>query len=473
MEILSHPNQIRVGFQKREDTYSGLLSYIIYMNKGNKYGKEKSFNSWIDGSIPIQDINNEFLSGFVLNKTVSRHYRGSSGTAAFRIYHPNGYEFEISPVNFANICSNCDISSGEIMEPCTVAWDAAELVLIPKSFITQNLVSFNEIDVVSKISKKNKDVSINIQNKTFIPLKKLKAESIYLHENGREYFLSGNVKNKSSLLNSFNIVSMDEIGTIRSFFNKRNHNNNYQLFPFAIDCNQDTVIDENFMSKFISVINKPLSTMLKMPEHFLSLFIPFNKNVNIKQFDGSNFDKNIILSAAHKLKNRFIKYEREKEEIVLPLTISVNGIDYLLSLSFSNIMSNFNFSDEQKNILNKYNLSQCDFRMFGYTSLSLNFSSLTNTENFSIVSSNIFEEIRKNEQNQASFFKKIENISDNPLSLLSSISNMIHVEESEVHNVHKVNYEQLTQEFIGFLTDILKTTQQNKVNLDHFIIKMA
>lgn len=468
MQILSHPNQIRVGFQKRDDTYNGLLSYIIFMNGSSTYGKEKSFNKWIDGSIPIQDIPNDFKMGFVLNKTVSRqYYSSSSGVAAFRIYHPNGYEFEISPYNFANICSQCNISSGEIMEPCTLAWDGAELTLIPESFIKQNLVSFKEIDILAKLNKHNEKISQNIQSGTFIPVKKLKADTLYMHDNGREYFLSGNVKNKSSILNHHNFDLIDEQGTIRSFFNKGKDGNNYRLFPFAIDGKQDTIVDDDFMSHFVSIVNTPLSTVFKTPEHFLSIFLPFHQKINIKPYDGSASDKKILLDAANVLKNRFVAYDRDNEEYVLPLTISINNFDYLIALSFGNIMSNFNFSDAQKNILKKHNLTQCDYRMLSYRSLSLNFVSPSNNIQFSIVSLEVLAEIQKMERKQKSLFNQIAN---NPLNLIGNLSNIIKDEES--NNVRSINYEKTINQFIEFLNELMTTTPQNTPNLEHFIIKV-
>ena len=36
------PKRIKIGFQKREDTFTGKLSYIIYYDETNKLRKEKT-----------------------------------------------------------------------------------------------------------------------------------------------------------------------------------------------------------------------------------------------------------------------------------------------------------------------------------------------------------------------------------------------------------------------------------------------
>lgn len=40
------PKKLNVGFQKRDDTYTGLLGYVIYWDDKGKLRKEPSWNSW-------------------------------------------------------------------------------------------------------------------------------------------------------------------------------------------------------------------------------------------------------------------------------------------------------------------------------------------------------------------------------------------------------------------------------------------
>lgn len=42
------PKKINVGFQKRDDTYTGKLAYIIYYDETGKLRKETSWNGWRD-----------------------------------------------------------------------------------------------------------------------------------------------------------------------------------------------------------------------------------------------------------------------------------------------------------------------------------------------------------------------------------------------------------------------------------------
>ena len=40
------PDKIKVGYQKREGTYTGKLAYVIYYDEKGKLRKEASWNSW-------------------------------------------------------------------------------------------------------------------------------------------------------------------------------------------------------------------------------------------------------------------------------------------------------------------------------------------------------------------------------------------------------------------------------------------
>ena len=71
------PKTIKVGYQKRGDTYTGKLAYVIYTDDKGKLRKEKSWQGWRDGKIKPSDFDNEPTSGFVLNKGVGGGGRGS------------------------------------------------------------------------------------------------------------------------------------------------------------------------------------------------------------------------------------------------------------------------------------------------------------------------------------------------------------------------------------------------------------
>lgn len=46
------PTKINVGFQKRKDTYTGKLAYVIYFDEKGKLRKETSWQGWRDEGIP-------------------------------------------------------------------------------------------------------------------------------------------------------------------------------------------------------------------------------------------------------------------------------------------------------------------------------------------------------------------------------------------------------------------------------------
>lgn len=128
------PKKIKVGSNKRSDTYTGKLAYVIYYDEKGKLRKETSWNSWRDKSIDSEEYDNEPTSGFVLNKKVG-DYSGDWGNhrqAYCRIYDPRGFEFEITINNLLFILEHCTCCPGKGLEGDFVyGWDGKDLVLLP------------------------------------------------------------------------------------------------------------------------------------------------------------------------------------------------------------------------------------------------------------------------------------------------------------------------------------------------------
>jgi hypothetical protein len=145
------PEKIKVGFNHRNDTYTGKLAYVIYFDKKGKLRKETSWLSWCHlpedypgarksyyhdkdkKGIDPETINNVPTEGFVLNKTAGG---GSSGwhhrNKCVRIYDPRGFEFEITVENLLFILQHVDCSRGKGLEGEFVySWSGADLVLLP------------------------------------------------------------------------------------------------------------------------------------------------------------------------------------------------------------------------------------------------------------------------------------------------------------------------------------------------------
>ena len=142
------PKRIKVGFNNRDDTYTGKLAYVIYYDEKGKLRKETSWNSWRNKEIDSEEYDNEPMSGFVLNKKVG-DYSGDWGNhrqAYCRIYDPRGFEFEITVNNLLFILEHCTCYPGKGLEGDFVyGWDGKDLVLLPT-----NSPDYIEIEKYSK-----------------------------------------------------------------------------------------------------------------------------------------------------------------------------------------------------------------------------------------------------------------------------------------------------------------------------------
>lgn len=132
------PSRIRVGFNKRPDTYTGLLGYVIYYDTTGKLRKEKSFDSWRDSTIEPIEYDNVPTEGFVINKDVGGKRRSWShyGRAErVRVWDPRNHEFEISIENLLFILREGVCNPGKGLEGKFVyAWDknpSSPPVLLP------------------------------------------------------------------------------------------------------------------------------------------------------------------------------------------------------------------------------------------------------------------------------------------------------------------------------------------------------
>lgn len=135
---LNIPQQIVVGQQKRSDTYTGRLGYVIYKDEKGVLRKQTSWEGWRDNSIEPGYYENKPTEGFVLNRHGGGHshsrYSDYYGRAAFiRVYDPRDFEFEISLENLLFILRYADCSRGKGLEGNFVyAWQGKDLVLLPE-----------------------------------------------------------------------------------------------------------------------------------------------------------------------------------------------------------------------------------------------------------------------------------------------------------------------------------------------------
>lgn len=137
MDKLYIPAKLKVGFNNRKDTYTGKLAYVIYQDEKGKWRKETSWENWKDDKIETEFIDNEPISGFVINKGVGgarASYGWNARNEYIRVYDPRGFEFEISVPNLLFILQETSSLKGKGLEGEFVySWSGKELVLLPTS----------------------------------------------------------------------------------------------------------------------------------------------------------------------------------------------------------------------------------------------------------------------------------------------------------------------------------------------------
>ncbi len=177
------PKLCKAGFNKRTDTYSGKLAYVIYQDNKKVWRKETSWNGWIQK--PGQKVNagwnaktREYITetigedmaplefdniptaGFVLNRKVGGHSNGWNHRNTYcRVFDPRGFEFEIQVPNLLFILQEVESMPGKALSGEFVyAWDGKDLVLLPCS----------SHDYVES-QKFTESQSVKISAKTLIP----------------------------------------------------------------------------------------------------------------------------------------------------------------------------------------------------------------------------------------------------------------------------------------------------------------
>lgn len=151
--MLNIPEKIRVGYERRSDTYSGKLGYVIYY-RGKKLAKEQSWNNWIDKTLGYNDYDNVPTEGFVLNRSAGGYATGWNHRRTYiRVYDPRGFEIEISTENLLFILENCDCLKGKGLEGKFIySWDGKDLVLLP----------CNSVDYQDNMKRIKKTVAANL-----------------------------------------------------------------------------------------------------------------------------------------------------------------------------------------------------------------------------------------------------------------------------------------------------------------------
>lgn len=334
------PDEIRVGFNKRSDTFSGMLGFMIYRNKADgNYGWDKSFTGWIDKTIPEKMISNEFQTGFVINKGQKRfHHYG--GNVKIRVYHPEGFEFEIPLDNLAFLLHNCTIEKSEIQNKCIVAWEGSNPYLIPE--IMKDKVEIKKIQEAKK----------KLDERKFIPAASCRRFEFYETESGVEFNLGK--------LASYDIAVQDGLILLTSARGAQASlpisyfDNNLDMREKVFECivGSKKLKEAQVSEQIKSIVEKNKDLLnyvnpyygynrnynkkeifLKSAEHNFHIL---NNPMEIKELEGDTLS--ILKSAMNSLFN--IKYDKyDNKVIVIPKTIRIKEKDYYYLFSSQNMFN--------------------------------------------------------------------------------------------------------------------------------------
>lgn len=201
--MLFIPQNIKVGYNSRRDTYTGKLAYVIYYDEKGVLRKYNSWSSWMEKELGEDDFENIPTSGFVINRKVGGHSTGWNHRQTYaRVHDPRGFEIEINVQNLLYILDHCTSTKGKGLEGEFVyAWDGKDLLLLP---------------VDSPDYKKSKESCDALFNKKKITVKDLVIGNTYSTKNkgnrvylGRHKGINGEnyhvFYNENRLLNSMSL----------------------------------------------------------------------------------------------------------------------------------------------------------------------------------------------------------------------------------------------------------------------------
>lgn len=152
------PDTITVGFQKRDDTYTGKLAYIIYTDSKGVLRKEGSWQSWRDKKIEPITFKNTPQADFVLNKKVGGYRMDWNHRQTYvRVYDSRDFEFEITVPNLLFILQETSAIKGKGLDgECVYAWNGKDLFLLPTACKEyQECVNFTKAQA-KKVDKADK-----------------------------------------------------------------------------------------------------------------------------------------------------------------------------------------------------------------------------------------------------------------------------------------------------------------------------
>lgn len=216
------PEKINVGYQKRSNTYTQKLAYIIYFDEKGVLRKETSWQNWRDKDLANDIFENVPTEGFVLNKKVGDYVSSWNHRQAYvRVYDPRGFEFEITIENLLFILENATSSKGKGLEGEFIyGWSGKDLVLLPvESADYKSIVEYSE-----KVHRQFK-----------IGARTIKVGATYLTKSNEQWIYMGrfehydyNWKREVKLPNGEDYYSYNKENKKKFFFVSKNDDGTYR-----------------------------------------------------------------------------------------------------------------------------------------------------------------------------------------------------------------------------------------------------
>lgn len=386
------PNEIRYGLQNRSDTFTGKLGFMIYANKPNgTYGQQVSFDGWRDQKIAPKDIPNNYQTGFVLNKGhLNKYHFGAS--VKFRVFHPEGFEFEISLENLSLLIDYSEIHYGDIQLPCCIAWEGSNVYLLPQVSLN-NRFEVEHFDVLANKAKAEKRLNkINNSGKA-IPARSLTSGKIVEDATGNRFVISSPTKSNyhreeivpivvKETTDGFEITSSLGQGYHPSF----NENCGKVFYPLS---NIDTVISkeqENQFFKFVEKddLNKQEAKNLEILKS--QIVFQFHKNQNFVplQNDAQSIERFIQKICNNYDSKNLADYNNEKGKVfILDEMVKINDklFHVIIGHNYRLGYGSYPFEKRLKNLHDKLNNLKYYLYHNKYSRFDLFFAPVTGENN--------------------------------------------------------------------------------------------
>lgn len=293
MEKAIVPSEFKVGYNNRHDTYNGKLGYMIYANKADgTFGQQTSFDNWINKGMPVETLKNDYMLGFVLNKGMMNRYRFGA-SARFRVFHPHGFEFEISLENLSMILAYTTVSAGDINVPCRIGWVGKNCILMPKMDLGKAF-EIEEKNIGKEAEKQKEKEDKKKQEGKPIPLRSLIDGKIVENKNGERFYISKPTytNQKKELKQTFAYCRESELKDGEKLYNLvlQQDVKLQERFFYPLNGVTGKALTQEEVSGFYSFVEaKDLtSSEAKQYEYYLNNLTPFFKNDFVpKSFDGS------------------------------------------------------------------------------------------------------------------------------------------------------------------------------------------